>query len=54
MDAERILHFTKEQIKDIKIGLGKVDIIFKNKMFFVMAVSPNLIAPQPEQYEASP
>lgn len=52
VDTERIMHFTREQIKDIKIGLGKVDIIFKNKMFFVMAVSPNLIAPQTEQYEA--
>lgn len=52
VDTERILHFTREQIKNIKIGLGKVDIIFKNKMFFVMAVSPNLIAPQTEQYEA--
>ena len=30
--------------------MGKVDIIFKNKMFFVAAVSPNLIAPQTEQY----
>ena len=50
VDTERILHFTKEQIKEIKIGMGKVDIIFKNKMFFVAAVSPNLIAPQTEQY----
>ena len=50
VDTERILHFTKEQIKEIKIGMGKVDIIFNNKMFFVAAVSPNLIAPQTEQY----
>ena len=50
VDTERILHFTKEQIKEIKIGMGKVDIIFKNKMFFVAAVSPNLIVPQTEQY----
>lgn len=35
VDTERILHFTKEQIKEIKIGMGKVDIIFKNKMFLL-------------------
>lgn len=52
VDTERILHFTKEQIKEIKVGMGKVDIIYKNKRFFVMAVSPTLIAPQKEQYEA--
>lgn len=52
VDQDRILHFTEDQIQEIKVGMGKVVIVFKNKLFFVMAVSSVLIAPQTEQYEA--
>ena len=52
VDKDVILHFTKDQVQRIKLGLGKVDIIFKDKQFFVAGVGPQVIAPQTEQYEA--
>lgn len=52
VDPDVILHFTKDQIQRIKLGMGKVDIIFKDKHFFVVSVGPQIIAPQTEQYEA--
>lgn len=53
VDKDLILHFRKEQIREIKISGGKVLIFFKDsKQFFAMAASRVLIAPQTESYEA--
>lgn len=53
VDMKKIMHITKEQIQEIKVGGGKVLIFFKeSKMFFAMGVMKVLIAPQTEAYDS--
>ncbi|WP_320934027.1 hypothetical protein [Hungatella effluvii] len=52
VDTNKILHFKKEQIQEIKAGKSRVLIFFKeSRRFFAMGVSPVLVAPQTEAYE---